>query len=346
MTDLITRSMRFKRAENAESRTVDVIASDETIDSYGDIVEQSWNLERYLANPVVLFAHDSDDLPIGTAENVRVEDGALRATLRFVSEKANPLAEQVWRSVQEGTLRAVSVGFYPRDVRFEMRDGKEVCVLANNELLEISVVPVPANPNALAQLRARAAGSHRPEETPMKLPAALLIALSLPETATVEEATAAAERQKRERESLRSALGREGHDEALGALEAYKAAHAAVPVLTAERDALRARVDGFERSALIAEGIRLRKLAVEDADPSTERGAKLAAMPLAGLRTHIELAAPVVPTDPAPTQPKSADAAEALTPDEERLCRQMGHDPAELLASKKAHAAAQRAAGR
>lgn len=347
MADLITRAMRFKRSESPESRTVDVTASDETIDSYGDIVEQKWDLERYATNPVVLYAHDSDDLPIGCAENVRVENGALRATLRFASAEANPLAERVWRSIQEGTLRAVSVGFYPRTVRYEMRDDREVCVLSDNELREISVVPVPANPNALAQLRARAAGS-RTEVSPMStiaLPAALLVALALAPTATAEEAIATAERQKRERDAMRGVIGRDTHDEAVGAVEAYKAAHAALPGVTAERDALAKKVEGFERAALLAEAHRERKVAALDLDPSTERGAKLAAMPLAALRTHLELAVPMLPTGEKITQKGAGDEAVALTADEERIARKMGQDPSELLASKKA-LAAERAAGR
>lgn len=346
MSDLITRSMRFKRAEKPDVRAVDVIASDETLDSYGEIVEASWDLERYAANPVVLYAHDSYELPIGRAESVRVENGQLLATLHFVSAEANPKAEQVWQLICEGALRAVSVGFYPRTVRYEMRDDREVCVLADNELREISVVPVPANPNALAQLRARAAGS-RSEVPPMSIPVALLVALSLPQTATAEEATAAAERHKREREAMRAVVGRDTHDEAVGAVEAYKAAHAALPGVTAERDALAKKVEGYERTALLVEAHRERKIAALDLDPSTERGAKLAAMPLASLRTHLELAVPMLPTGEPLTQGKGAgDEGITLTDDELRLANKMGQDPAELLASKKAHAAAQRAAGR
>lgn len=153
--DLLTCALRIKRSAK-DTRSIDVIASTEAVDSYGEIVEQSWDLARYKANPVVLFAHNSRELPIGSARDVKVEDGALVATLDFVSAEANPKAEQVWQLIQQGALRAVSVGFRPRTVRSEKRDGKEVYVLADNELHEISVVPIPANPEALARARARA----------------------------------------------------------------------------------------------------------------------------------------------------------------------------------------------
>jgi HK97 family phage prohead protease len=153
--DLLTCALRIRRSTK-ESRSIDVVASTDAVDSYGEIVEQSWDLKRYLANPVVLFAHNSRELPIGTARDVKLEGGALVATLDFVSAEANPKAEQVWQLIQQGALRAVSVGFRSRTVRAEKRDGKEVYVLADNELHEISVVPIPANPEAVARARARA----------------------------------------------------------------------------------------------------------------------------------------------------------------------------------------------
>lgn len=151
----VTRGLHL-RAVRKEDRSADFVASTDAVDSYGEIVEQKWDLTRYEANPVVLFAHHSRDLPIGTATSVGMKGGALECSIRFASEKANPLAEHVWQSICEGTLRAVSVGFNPKTTRYEMRDGKEVFVLSDNELFEISVTPIPANPDALQKMRAKA----------------------------------------------------------------------------------------------------------------------------------------------------------------------------------------------
>lgn len=149
------------RGFDAVQRTADFIASTDAIDSYGERVEQSWDLKRYLANPVVLFGHNSRDLPIGHAEVVEVRDGKLQIRVRFASEKANPMAEKVWQSIQEKTLRAVSVGFVPRTVKATKEDGREVYVLSDNELHEVSVVPIPANPEALAKMKAKAIAEAR-----------------------------------------------------------------------------------------------------------------------------------------------------------------------------------------
>lgn len=144
------------------SRSVRVIASTDAIDSYGEIVDQSWILDRYTRNPTVLYNHARagglftstpavETLPIGFASDVAVVDGHLEATLNFVDERATPMAEMVWQGVRQGSLRAVSVGFRPRDVKTEKVDDVEVYRLQNNELFEISVVPLPANSEAVAK---------------------------------------------------------------------------------------------------------------------------------------------------------------------------------------------------
>jgi HK97 family phage prohead protease len=159
-----TKSLNLSiRAIDNASRSVDVIASTAAIDSYEEIVEQVWDLRRYQTNPVVLFAHDSHELPIGRAENVRVEGGALRARIVFASAAANPKADGVWQLVKERMVSGVSVGFVPRQLRKEMRGGKEITVLSENELYEISIVPVPANPDAaIARASGRAPAPNEP----------------------------------------------------------------------------------------------------------------------------------------------------------------------------------------
>lgn len=156
-TELIPRSYGLLLREIREDkREADFVASTEAIDGHGTVVEQNWELERFLANPVILFAHNARELPVGQATRAEVSGGVLECTIRFASEAANPKAEQVWQSVREKTLRGVSVGFLPIDYAWEKRDGREVLVFKRQELLEISMAPVPSNPEALAKLKARA----------------------------------------------------------------------------------------------------------------------------------------------------------------------------------------------
>ncbi|HEY1956704.1 MAG TPA: HK97 family phage prohead protease [Polyangiaceae bacterium] len=153
--EIVTRELCI-RAKRLETREADFVASTDAVDAYDEIVAQNWDLDRFKANPVILWAHNSRELPIGKATRCEMVGGRLECTIKFASEKANPQAEQVWQLVQDDMLRAVSVGFYPRTVRSEKRDDKDVYVLDDNELHEISVVPVPANPEALAKMKQRA----------------------------------------------------------------------------------------------------------------------------------------------------------------------------------------------
>jgi HK97 family phage prohead protease len=153
---LETKSASFGISSfDPETRSFDVIASSETIDSYGDIVKQDWRLDRFLANPVVLFGHKSGELPIGKASNVEVSDGQLR--MRITLSKTSERAQEVYGLMSEDMVKAVSVGFRPGKRTFEKRDnGTEVRVLSDNELLEVSVVAIGANPDA----QAKEAGRH------------------------------------------------------------------------------------------------------------------------------------------------------------------------------------------
>ena len=153
--DLLSQGLVFKGL-NEERREASFVASTAAVDSHDEIVEQDWQLDRYKANPVVLYAHQSRELPIGHCTEISVVRGALECTIKFETAEANPKADQVYRMVKSGSLRAVSVGFIPGDYRMEKRDGRDVVVLSNNALHEISVVPIPSNPEALAKVRAKA----------------------------------------------------------------------------------------------------------------------------------------------------------------------------------------------
>lgn len=126
----------------ADKSGFDFLASTSAIDRQGDSIDQSgWELGNYKLNPVILWAHDYSQLPIGKAESVEITDAGLKISTVFASEKANPKAEQVRQLLAEGFLNAVSVGFIPKE-----RNGN---VITRAELLEVSVVPVPANQEAL-----------------------------------------------------------------------------------------------------------------------------------------------------------------------------------------------------
>lgn len=162
--DLHVRQLEL-RSVRQESREVDFIASTSALDAHGEIVAQNWDLKRFASNPTVLWSHESRDLPIGQATRCEVVKGKLECTIRLASEKANPKAEQVWQGLLEKTIRAVSVGFCPREMRYERHNDVDVCVLDDNELREISIVTIPSNPESLAKMKAKALASFQASQT-------------------------------------------------------------------------------------------------------------------------------------------------------------------------------------
>lgn len=115
------------------------------------IAVSGWELDSYRKNPTVLWAHDYSALPVGRSEMVVARAGQLVARMEFVPAEVYPFAETVRQLVEGGWLKATSVGFRPLEWVFnEARGGFD---FKKQELLEFSIVPVPANPEALIEAR-------------------------------------------------------------------------------------------------------------------------------------------------------------------------------------------------
>lgn len=138
----------FKQAEVGhvkafyDPQTKTAIASTSSVDRMGEVIDQSgWDLGNFKDNPVLLWAHD-DRLPrIGTAKNLRIEKANGQPALMFEPRfnEATELSRAIKQIFEEegGTF---SVGFMPLEM-----DGN---TYTKAELLEISAVNVPANPDA------------------------------------------------------------------------------------------------------------------------------------------------------------------------------------------------------
>src|SRR6266699_5413832 len=134
------------------SDTLDFISSDETLDRYGEIIQASgWKLSSYNRNPVFQNAHQYGDVifTLGKALVTEVRAGKLYQRIQFATD-VNPMARIAHGLYRGKFLSAVSVGFIP--LRWE--NGTQETAFRRKyleqELLEVSAVAIPANPNALA----------------------------------------------------------------------------------------------------------------------------------------------------------------------------------------------------
>lgn len=145
--------------ERATDGAVSFIASSMDADRYGDTIDQAgWVTDNFRANPVLLWAHSHDCPPVGKVGKIGpgVNGNLTASEITFTPAEMHAFGDEVGQMVRGGFLNTVSVGFLP--LEWEERYDKEGRFLGYHfsrcELLEISVVPVPANPQALIEGRA------------------------------------------------------------------------------------------------------------------------------------------------------------------------------------------------
>jgi HK97 family phage prohead protease/HK97 family phage major capsid protein len=142
-----------EKAHEGKINGLEFVLSDETPDRMGEVLTATgWDYENFKRNPIALFNHRSD-FPIGRWHNLRVEDNQLRGHLELAPEGTSERIDEIRKLVEAGILRAVSVGF--RSLKKEQMDERADVFFGpfrylKQELVETSLVSVPANPNALA----------------------------------------------------------------------------------------------------------------------------------------------------------------------------------------------------
>lgn len=136
---------RIKKALAVAKQGDMVVLSDSNVDTAGDIIDQDgWELEDFKCNPVMFYGH-SWDVPIGTWSDVAVTGGRLIGKPVFADVEGHAQAQLIKRLWDADVLKTVSVSFMPMDAEPMKGGGMHY---HRQRLLEVSVVPIPANPNA------------------------------------------------------------------------------------------------------------------------------------------------------------------------------------------------------
>lgn len=139
---------RVLRAAGGEG--YDFVISDGSLDRHGTRINpKGWELSAFKRNPIALFGHSSG-FPIGKWENLRVEGDRLLGRLVLAAKGSSARIDELISLVEQGILRAVSVGFSVLEYGVP---GKSQYDFERQELMEVSLVSVPSNTNALAMAR-------------------------------------------------------------------------------------------------------------------------------------------------------------------------------------------------
>jgi HK97 family phage prohead protease len=138
---------------NSSGRIVRYLFSDPSVARDNHTI-RAWDLGNFKSNAVLLWCHDTSSPPIGKVVEIEDQKGYLRGAVEYADADVYPFADTIYQLVRGGYVNAVSVSWDPVEWEFSKdRSRPNGIDFKLAELLEISNVPVPALPSALATAR-------------------------------------------------------------------------------------------------------------------------------------------------------------------------------------------------
>ena len=122
------------------------------------IAADAWQTKNFERNPVFLWAHDDEQPPIGRVVELGSVNGVLKGNVEYADRDLYPFADTIYQLVRAGYINAVSTSWLPIDGgwRFSQDKSRPGGIdFTKVDLLEVSQVPIPAVPGALAEARSR-----------------------------------------------------------------------------------------------------------------------------------------------------------------------------------------------
>jgi len=142
-----------RQARAAAGKSVFTVATNELARDGARLRIDGLDTSAFEQNPVVLWDHGQDDRrgaePIGRASSLRKRGGELVATVEWAEDE---FAQRIAEKVEHGYLNAASLGFDAQEIDRRATPPE----IARSEMLEFSIVSVPADTGALVKSRATA----------------------------------------------------------------------------------------------------------------------------------------------------------------------------------------------
>jgi hypothetical protein len=159
------------RVLDSKQGLVEYVASDETLDSYHEVIRANgWRFNHFAKNAPFVDSHEYSRIEnmLGKVIDFRVVGKQLVETVKWAIDVAeNKVAQLGWKMTEAGYLKAVSVGFWPIKTLTPHSDPKSFnenlkdmgmpdnapvrAIYTEQEQIELSAVVIGANPNALAK---------------------------------------------------------------------------------------------------------------------------------------------------------------------------------------------------
>ena len=145
---------------NDDSRVFRFTISTDGIDREGDvIIQHGIDYTQFEKNNVILFGHDYSGLVHGRTIAYESREDSTVMDIELPAKGTGEIVDQVSSLGEQGFIKAVSVGFVPTDTIDKARSPKDELfkqypnanrIFKSSALLEVSLVTVPANPDAIA----------------------------------------------------------------------------------------------------------------------------------------------------------------------------------------------------
>jgi len=139
-----------------EDRVVEFIASKEVVDRGGDLVKvKGVDLKDFKKNPVIMWSHMHDAPPIAKAVSMRKSGDELKMKVQFATSEEYGFADTIYKLIKGGYINATSIGIIPDYESMEYPGGKELNgkkvrrIINKSSLIELSILPIPMNQDAL-----------------------------------------------------------------------------------------------------------------------------------------------------------------------------------------------------
>ena len=143
-----TKELEIKGYKEVDDEVIEILASDESVDRDNDIIKaDGWETANWLKTGSLLYGHDpsSPFNVVGTAHGAKIKDGKLYLYSKLAAKGTSDTHDTIRSLLSQKILKGVSVGFKAKEYAPNDVGGY---MFTKQELLEISLTPVPANSNA------------------------------------------------------------------------------------------------------------------------------------------------------------------------------------------------------
>ena len=143
--------MAKNERELPEILEIDFIICDNSVNRYyWRLLVNGIELDGFLKNPVCCVQHATYMIPVGKWKNLHVEGEDLKGTVEF--DKNDDDAVKLYWKYKDGFMNAVSLNVIPIEESEDkelLLPGQKYATLVKSELIEISLVTIPGQKNAV-----------------------------------------------------------------------------------------------------------------------------------------------------------------------------------------------------